>query len=101
MPGSLRFDAAKPVNLAPDKAPEDSKERNHDRLPRANNYTPGGVTVYNRAIPNDDWSFDEYDRDDEQDGSSRFLPSQASQSLDAPTEPNDDDKAKDGNPYNE
>lgn len=101
MPGSLRFDAAKPVNLAPDKAPEDSKERNHDRLPRSNNYTPGGVTVYNRAIRNDDWSFDEYDRDDEQDGSSRFLPSQASQSLDAPDEPNDDDKVKDGNPYNE
>lgn len=97
---SLKFDAAKPVKPVNPKAMEGQKERNHDRLPKANNYTPGGVTVYNRAIPNDGWSFDEYDHDTEEQ-SSQFRPSQAAQSLDVPDEPSGDDKSKDGNPYNE
>lgn len=100
---ALRFDAAKPVKPVDTAAPEDHKERNYDRLPRANNFAPAGVTVFNRAIPNDGWSFDEYDRDaDERDEpSSAFRPSQAVQSLDVPDVSETEDKTKDGNPYNE
>lgn len=65
----IRFDAQRPaegsVSERAVRTPaREHKERNADRLPRANNYTPAGVTVYNRAIPNDGWSFDEFDTDD-------------------------------------
>lgn len=68
------FDAAKPasdmtagqlVEAAKEKTTEAPHvERNADRLPRSNNHTPTGTTVYNRAIPNDSWSFDEFDSPD-------------------------------------
>lgn len=67
--GRIRFDAQRPAEESVSgravQAPvREHKERNADRLPRANNHTPAGVTVYNRAIPNDSWSFDEFDTDD-------------------------------------
>lgn len=65
--GALQFDATRKAvpNQESEPAPnlENHKERNHDRLPVRNNYTPGDVTVYNRAIPNDSWSFDEFDKE--------------------------------------
>lgn len=70
---AIHFDAAKPAVKEVDESfiPEISdsqyqtnNELNQDRLPARNNYKPDIVTVYNRAIPNDSWSFDEYDTDD-------------------------------------
>lgn len=69
----LQFDATK---KAPDVSMEKTAEkqaevsvpeRNADRLPEDNNYTPAGAKISQRAVPGDDWSFDETDSDDTPD----------------------------------
>lgn len=95
----LRFNASLPMQ---NSGEQPVRERNDDRLPKTNNYKPKDVSVYNRAIPNDGWSFDEYDRDEKP--TDKFLASEAAENLDAPDEPDvSRDRTHDSanNPYDE